>query len=304
MKYTDLAIESAEILRSSMPKNSSQIPGISIAEHKGLTGVLTTRITIETEDASRRMGKPCGTYVTIESQDFLQGEPEAAIALREAVATELSLLLPFHQRLKVLIVGIGNEKITPDSLGPHTISKVRITRPLFVTYEADSDTRQANVAALNPGVMAQTGIETAEIIRKLVEHLAPEAVICVDSLAARDPGRMNTTIQLTDTGIAPGAGAKNNRALLNKETLGCKVLAIGVPTVIHCQSLLNDPQAPDMIVTATNIDHVIHAFSTVIAEGLNLALHPGLSSENHSSSSQRSSTTPSPHSDLSYEAVL
>ena len=274
MIYTDLAIESASILQGG---SSQSISGVTVLETTGPHQILTTRISVDTEEASKKLHKPCGRYITIEAGDFLSGEPEVFEALSDVISTELRDLVPFHDQLKVLIVGIGNEKITPDSLGPHTISKVRVTRPLFLTYNAVSDTRMANVSALHPGVMAQTGIETAELVQRLVDLIQPEVLIAIDSLAARDPNRMNTTIQLTDTGIAPGAGTKNHRAHLTKETVGCSVVAIGVPTVIHCQALLNDANAPDMIVTATNIDQVIHEFSSVIAEGLNRALHPGLS---------------------------
>ncbi|MBQ8590611.1 MAG: GPR endopeptidase [Firmicutes bacterium] len=273
MIYTDLAIESASMLNAAPDPSSS---GITVHEASPSPDVKITRITIDTEEAASAMHKPCGTYITIESPDFLQERPEITQALREAVAAELTRLVPFHPCRKVLIAGIGNEKITPDSLGPHTISKIRVTRHLFVEYEAESDTRQTNVAAIHPGVMAQTGIETAEILHRLVDFLKPDVLIAVDSLAARDVSRMNTTIQITDTGIAPGAGTKNHRVHLTKETMGCQVIAIGVPTVIHCQALLNDPEAPDLIVTGTNIDQVIHDFSSVIADGLDLTLHPGL----------------------------
>lgn len=273
MIYTDLAIESAAILQKDV---ANKIPGTTIRDQQDSHGIKTTWISIDTQEASAQLHKPCGTYITIESQEFLDGEAEIADATSEAVARELKTLIPFHDKLKVLIVGIGNEKITPDSLGPHTVSKVQVTRHLFETFGAESDTRMANVAAIHPGVMAQTGIETAELIRRLVDLLHPEVLIAVDSLAARDLKRMNTTIQITDTGIAPGAGTKNHRTHLTKETIGCKVIALGVPTVIHCQALMNDPEAPDLIVTVTNIDQIIHEFSTVIAEGLNRALHPGL----------------------------
>ena len=273
MLYTDLAIESAAMLKSTLKRH---IPGISLEESRGSHQILTTTITVTTKEASLQLHKPCGTYITIETPELLSEELSAAEATSEAIAAELRTLIPFHDRLKVLIAGIGNEKITPDALGPHTISKVRVTRHLFLTYEAESDSRMANVSAIHPGVMAQTGIETADLIRRLIDLVHPEVLIVVDSLAARELERMNTTIQITDTGIAPGAGTKNNRAHITKETVGCRVIALGVPTVIHCQALLNDPEAPDMIVTATNIDQVIHQFSTVISEALNRVLHPGL----------------------------
>lgn len=276
MKYTDLALESANLLKAQLDSTDGSLPGVSVDEDRYSEDVLVTRIAVETELASVQMQKPRGTYITIEAKHLLEGNPDVADQVIQAIATELSRLVPFHYYLKVLIAGIGNEKITPDSLGPHTVSKVRVTRHLFLAYNCDGDPEQANVAAINPGVMAQTGVETAEILRRLVDFLKPDALIAVDSLAARDVNRMNTTVQMTDTGISPGAGMKNHRAKLTKETVGCPVIAIGVPTVIHCQALLNDETAPDLIVTATNIDQVIHDFSSVIASAIDRALHPGL----------------------------
>lgn len=276
MKYTDLAIESAKLLKVQLDSADGSLPGVTVKGDHPSKNVSVTHITVETQEAAQKMNKPCGTYITVESPQLLQGDSQIVCETRKALSKELSRLVPFHYHLKVLIAGIGNEKITPDSLGPHTVSKVRVTRHLFLAYDCDGDPEQANVAAINPGVMAQTGVETAEILRRLVDFLKPDALIAIDSLAARDVNRMNTTIQMTDTGISPGAGTKNQRAELTKETVGCPVIAIGVPTVIHCQALLNDDQAPDLIVTATNIDQVIHDFSTVIADGINEALHPGL----------------------------
>ncbi len=288
MIYTDLAIESAAALQSD-PGNAAGLSGVTIDEDRFSDDVLVTRIVVEEEEAARRMGKPCGSYITIESKQLLSDSQSSARKTSRALARELSRLIPFHDHLKVLAAGIGNEKITPDSLGPHTVSKIRVTRHLFLMYDCDGDPEQSNVCAINPGVMAQTGVETAEILRRIVDFIRPDALLAVDSLAARDIDRMNTTIQMTDTGISPGAGANNRRAQLTKDTVGCPVIAIGVPTVIHCETLLQDSlpeaaqniglpplKAPDLIVTAANIDQVIHSFSSVIAEGIDFALHPGL----------------------------
>lgn len=276
MKYTDLAIESASLLKDRLHPRDGSLLGVCVREEALSDDVLLTRVVIKTKEAAQKMQKPPGVYITLEAKRLLEGNPKITEEVIQALASELSQLIPFHDHLKVLIAGIGNEKITPDSLGPHTISKVRVTRHLFLAYQCEGDSKQANVAAISPGVMAQTGVETAEILRRLTDFLKPDFMIVIDSLAARDVNRMNTTIQMTDTGISPGAGTKNYRAQLTEKTVGCPVIAIGVPTVIHCQALLNDENAPDLIVTATNIDQVIHDFSSVIAEAINRALHPGL----------------------------
>ena len=192
------------------------------------------------------------------------------------------------------MVGLGNEKVTPDSLGPHTVDKIKITSHLFEIFEADGDWEMANVSGFNPSVTGITGIETADVIEKITGLVKPDAVIVVDSLAAKNLKRMSTTIQISDTGIEPGAGMGNRRKAIIKDTLGCKVIAIGVPTGIDSRTLIAEAaeeiEGPDlektrsylenrkmdMIVTSTDIDEIIKDFSDIISNGINITLHPGI----------------------------
>ena len=212
----------------------------------------------------------------------------------KALSEELKKLIPFHYYLKVLVVGLGNEKVTPDSLGPNTIDKVKITSHLFRIYDADGDFEMGNVSGFNPSVTGITGMETAELIEKVVSLVKPEVVVVIDSLAARNIERMSTTIQVSNTGIEPGAGMGNRRKAINKETLGCKVIAIGVPTVIDSRTLILEAAESlqnfeqqrleayfkeknlDMIGTSTDIDEIIKDFSDIISKAINITLHPGI----------------------------
>ena len=191
-------------------------------------------------------------------------------------------------------MGLGNEKVTPDSLGPHTVDKVKITSHLFKIYDCDGDWEMGNVSGFNPSVTGVTGMETAEVIEKVVQLVKPEVVIIIDSLAAKDIRRISTTIQVCDTGISPGAGMGNRRKEISENTLGCRVISIGVPTVIDSRTLILDAAegiAPwnekeverylssrelDMIVTSTDIDQIIQDFSQIIADAINITLHPGI----------------------------
>lgn len=292
IRRTDLAIENKEMFEEGNGEGSS-IPGVNVdTEHYG-DDVAVTRITIEDEQGSAIMNKPQGKYITVEIKEGVNGSQEVKEMASKAVAAELARLIPFHYYLKVLVIGLGNEKVTPDSLGPHTVSKIRVTRHLFLHYEVDGDEEQSNVSALNPGVMASTGMESGDLIHRAAEISNPEVILVVDSLAARNIERINTTIQITDTGIAPGAGMGNHRKELTPESMGRKVVAIGVPTVIDAGTMVLDSlsnylsdsaraeeyiqQAKlDMIVTPSDIDEVIHDFSEIISSAINIALHPGI----------------------------
>lgn len=193
----------------------------------------------------------------------------------------------------MLVIGLGNDKVTPDALGPYSVSKMKITRHLFLMYDCDGDPEMANVSGLIPGVMGTTGIETAELIKQAVSIVEPEVVLIVDSLAARDIKRVNTTIQINDTGINPGSGMGNNRKEISEETIGRKVISVGVPTVIDANTLVIDAlsgfkeaedkieayiaQNPqELVVTSTDIDLVIKDFSDIISNSVNITLHPGI----------------------------
>ena len=290
---TDLAIENKEMYDESRG-NQGEIPGVGVDIQDYSDKVKVTRITVKDEVGSRIMGKPCGSYITIEAEDIVGAEKKEKKEVACAVAEELKRLIAFDYHLKVLVVGLGNDKITPDSLGPHTAGKVKITRHFFLMFDADGDEEMACVSGIIPGVTGSTGLETAEMIKKAAEIAKPDVIIAIDSLAARNLERISSTIQISDTGISPGAGTGNMRTALNRETLGIKVVAIGVPTVIDAKTLIIDSldgylenadsaenfvdeRGIRMIVTSTEIDQVIEDFSDIIAEAINRTVHPGLS---------------------------
>ncbi len=289
---TDLAIENKEMYDESQG-NQGEIPGVSVDVQDYSDRIRVTRITVKDETGSRIMGKPCGSYITVEAEGAAGAEEEEKKEIARICAAELKKLIPFHYHLKVLVVGLGNDGITPDSLGPRTAEKVKITRHYFLMFGADGDEEMACVSGLRPGVTGSTGLETADMIKKAAEIADPDVIIAVDSLAARNVERISNTIQICDTGISPGAGTGNMRTALNEDTLGVKVVAIGVPTVIDARTLildsldgyLTDAAAAEafvdkkgisMIVTSTEIDRIICDFSDIIAYAVNLTLHPGI----------------------------
>lgn len=289
---TDLAIERKEILDENN-ENNSQIEGLTIKKVDYGEDVVATRIAITNRLGSLRMQKPIGNYITIEAKGIIDENEKVKDHVIAAVAGELKEMIKFHYNLKVLVAGLGNKQVTPDSLGPEAAAKVRITRHLFVIFEADGDDEMSSVSCVIPGVTATTGMETADIVKKAVELSSPEAVIVIDSLAARNIERVSTTIQITDTGISPGAGMGNRRTGINEETVGTKVIAIGVPTVIDAATIVRDVLNDNshtaneideyierfdqqMIVTSTEIDMIIKEFSDIIASGINKTLHPGI----------------------------
>ncbi|MDO4545445.1 MAG: GPR endopeptidase [Bacillota bacterium] len=293
MKYrTDLAIERKEILDGEN-KGAAEIEGVTMEKEDYEGGVKATRIAITSLAGEARMEKPMGNYITIEAEGILEEKEGIKDKVEHAIAVELKKLINFHYHLKVMVVGLGNRAVTPDSLGPVTASKVRITRHLFIMFEADGDDEMSCVSCIVPGVTATTGMETADIIKKAVELSEPEVVIVIDSLAARDIERVSTTIQITDTGISPGGGMGNTRTGINEDTVGAKVIAIGVPTVIDATTIIRDALADNMdsaesiekyieeydrqmIVTSTDIDMLIKDFSDIIANGINKTIHPGI----------------------------
>ena len=192
-----------------------------------------------------------------------------------ALADQLSRFVKHSYYLKTLVIGLGNPEVTPDSLGPSVLAKTCITRHLFQIYECDGDDEYSNVCGLAPGVTATTGLETADIIEKMVKMTEPDAVIVIDALAAREIERVSTTIQISNTGISPGAGMGNYRKELSRQSLGTEVIAIGVPTVIDADRLLKNKNV-DMVVTPSDIDTVIDVFSNIISSAINICLHPGI----------------------------
>lgn len=221
---TDLAIEA----RESYQGTNVEIKGVILEEeYKKEGNINLTKVRIETEEGARAMGKPIGTYITLESANLRQPEPEDIDSIKKELAEQISGLL--HGKKKVLVVGLGNREATPDSLGPRTIEKINVL-----------GRKGWEIRAIAPGVMAQTGMETARMVKGIVAEMKPEILIVIDSLAARSAKRLVSTIQLTDTGIHPGAGVGNHRQALNKETLGVDVIALGIPTVIESATIVSD----------------------------------------------------------------
>lgn len=288
---TDLAVETEQLLGEAR----QQAQGYIKKESRIDDDISITEIEITGAEGEKAFGKPRGTYITLEVNGILEEKDGIKERAARALADRLKELIKFDYFLKVLVVGLGNEKVTPDSLGPHTVDKVKITSHLFRIFECDGDWEMANVSGFNPSVTGVTGMETADLIERTVGLVNPNAVICIDALAAKDIGRLSTTIQVCDTGIFPGAGMGNNRKEISEKTMGCRVISIGVPTVIDSRTLLieasekiNDPlvekqleeymknREMDMIVTSTDIDAIIKDFSDIISNAINITLHPGI----------------------------
>ncbi len=233
-----------------------------------------TTIQIRTEEGAKVMERPIGTYITMELPELLQEEEELKEKAERELEKQLRALLAEKAAEHILVVGLGNREVTADAIGPLTIDQLLVTRHLFPVEKEASEQlkRYRKVSALVPGVMAQTGMETMELLRGIVEETHPDIVLVIDALAARSPKRLNTTIQLTDTGISPGAGVGNNRKQLNKETLGCPVIAIGVPTVLDAVTIARDDVAEDvtsLFVMPRNIDSSVQYVSELLAGGIN-----------------------------------
>ena len=289
---TDLAMESFD------SASESSIPGVRV-NHWNATDVRMTEVIIQDPETAQQLGKPCGTYLTMECGLLRERDPEARMAMSSLLGEELARMLHVDSSAPVLVIGLGNRFITPDSLGPLTIDRTLVTRHMIGAGFAPENMRC--VSAISPGVLGVTGIETMEMVHSLVNRIQPQAVICIDSLAARESSRIGSTIQLADTGIQPGAGVGNHRSPLTRETLGVDVIAVGMPTVVYAATLARDAfaaisdRSPDeealtdlerellgqdigeMIVTPREIDAIVKSAAGMIASGVNAALHPQLS---------------------------
>ena len=243
-----------------------------------------TRLHIRTDRAARALGKPQGAYITVEVPPLTDNEETLGKAAG-LVANELTALLPAEG--SVLVVGLGNRAITPDALGPESADMVLATRHIggeFARSVGLDDLRPT--AVLTPGVLGQTGTESGEIVRGVCTVVHPVAVVVVDALAARSVARLGCTVQLCDTGIAPGSGVGNNRQPLNAETLGVPVIGMGVPTVVDAATIAREfsdrgEEAPDltprgaqMMVTPREVDVLIHRAARLVAMAINGALQP------------------------------
>lgn len=240
--YTDLAVEAHGVFGAHAVADGIGIPGVHV-ETQQIGPASVTRMLIETPQAAQAMGKAQGFYSTVESPALRERNQEVHQEIAGVMAEEVAHLL---QRLGIgpedplLAVGLGNWNSTPDALGPKVVSHLLVTRHLHQMVPPEVRGGLRPLAALSPGVLGITGIETAEIILGVVQRIHPAAVICVDALAARKTERLGTTIQMADTGIHPGSGVGNKRFSITRETLGVPVVAIGVPTVIHAGTIISD----------------------------------------------------------------
>ncbi len=293
---TDLAVEAREIAQG-----AGRLEGV-VSEEETHGRVRLTRVKVLDEKGHQAIGKPPGTYTTVEVPDLGDAEDETFFNAMETVAGELGAMLQPAGDGLVLVAGLGNSAMTPDALGPRCIHNVLVTRHVAGELRKIAGMEDMRpVAALAPGVLGQTGVEAGEIIRALVQRIRPVAVIVVDALASRRASRLGNTIQLADTGIVPGSGVGNARDAINCETLGVPVISVGVPTVVDAATLAVDlldsagipaddsqkdrlrgcagPGGVPMFVTPRFIDMIVEHASRLTGFAINRALNPSVSVE-------------------------
>lgn len=242
---TDLAVEEKE----SFSGDGGEISGVSLREwERKDTNIKLTEVKILDEHGSKAMGKPKGTYITLEASQLSDTDESYHEEVSEELADQLRRIIDSlnmkkeNHQMNVLVVGLGNASVTPDALGPRVLGNLQVTRHLKSQYGEDfcKERQLPILSGIVPGVMAQTGMETAEILTGIIRETKPDLLIVIDALAARSIRRLGTTIQLTDTGIHPGSGVGNHRHSLTRESLGVPVLAIGVPTVVGAAAIVHD----------------------------------------------------------------
>ncbi len=236
-RRTDLALEAHEI-----NAEKGQADGVIVNESE-VDGVKVTVAEVKPGEGERLTGKPAGVYTTIDIGKVWQYDSERFNQTATVLSGEINKLMPQERPEDkcVLVAGLGNMEITPDSIGPRVVSKVIVTRHIRVlNRELYDKVGFGNLAAVSPGVLGQTGIESAEIVKSVVDKIQPLCVILVDSLSSRKLSRLATTVQLCDTGLRPGTGVANNRAELNSQSLGVPVVSIGIPTVVDAATLAYD----------------------------------------------------------------
>ena len=288
-RRTDLALEAKELWTESAEKET-KLEGVR-ARDSLREGYQVTTVDILDEQGASSLGKPVGSYVTVQLDALARREEDAFGRAARAIAAELNGLLKLPEEATCLVVGLGNRAITPDAIGPGVADHTMVTRHL-VEQAPEHFGSFRPVAALAAGVLGTTGVESGELVKAVAEKIRPGYIIAVDALASRSMDRVCTTVQLANTGIVPGSGVGNHRAALNRETLGVPVIAVGVPTVVDAGTLAADilaeagqegldPEAlagagEGLMVTPRDIDQRVADLVKVIGYGINLALQPGL----------------------------
>lgn len=287
---TDLALEAKELWEESAGR-TTRLRGVMARESKA-GGVDITSVEVLNEEGAQALQKPVGRYVTLELTAFGKKQRDSLERSAEVLASQLQKLMKLKRGQTVLVAGLGNEAVTPDAIGPKVARQLLVTRhlvsempTLFGSYRP--------VAAVTPNVLGLTGLESAEVVAGVVDRIRPDCIVAVDALAARDLRRVCTTIQLSDTGIAPGSGVQNARAEFTQRRFGVPVVAVGVPTVADVETLLTDVVGAEeahsraeemsggrpMIVTPQDIDAQVDRISKLVAWGINLALQENLDVE-------------------------
>ena len=264
-RRTDLALEAQELWKESAEK-TTRLPGVR-ARNRKREGWPITRVEILNDTGAKALGKPVGTYVTVDLTAFRDRREDFFGRAVRALGAELRELLP--QEGTALVVGLGNRAMTPDAVGPQTLDHLLVTRHLLRAMPQQFSGLRP-VAAVRTGVLATTGLESAELVRGAAETVQPDFIVAVDALAARRMARVCATVQVSDTGIAPGSGVGNRRMALNEESLGVPVFAVGIPTVVDA-----DPRA-GLFLTPRDIDQRIRELGRLLGYGITLALQPSL----------------------------
>lgn len=314
MIRTDLAYEAHELLSKNLAR---KIDGVSLDSVKYEHGEVI-KMEIKDEESEKKIGKKKGNYLTYETNSFKNLDINTRKEIIGIIAESIKDLGDFNNE-RILVVGLGNRKITADALGPKVVEKIKITRHIFKAYNKSYDEDYSEVSTFIPGVMGTTGIETINSIKGIIDKIHPTLLIVVDSLASRKMRRLCSVIQLTDAGIEPGSGIGNMQGSINKETTGVKVVAIGIPTVVDTATIVNDtielmqdkikektndsekvfgvlgnlnksekhifikevltPLYNNTFVTPNEIDEIIETLSNIVSSAINVALHPGITLE-------------------------
>ena len=305
---TDLALERRDIFQKS--NNLNQIDGVETEEQVINENLKVSKVKITNSHGEQAIGKPIGDYITIDIKNLKIAEEEEIQKSAEILSNELKTIISKHISYKddILVAGLGNLYVTPDSLGPKVVTDIEITRHIIKYLPQYIDENARPVSAISPGVLGTTGIETLEILEGVIDKIKPKLLIVIDALASRSIERISSTIQLSDTGIVPGAGVGNTRKELSQKTLGIPVIAIGIPTVVESAVLVNDcldlfitklqeeaksneylnnlkeqdnyeeikealnPNDYNMIVTPKEIDELIKNMANIVARGINLSV--------------------------------
>ena len=305
---TYLASERRDIYRKA--NKLEEINGIQAEQQKVNDNILIERVKITNEEGERAIGKPIGDYITIDMKNLKIAQDEEIEEASKALTDELVKIIDKHidKQGEILVVGLGNVYVTPDSLGPKVINEIEVTRHIieYLPQYVEKGTRM--VSAISPGVLGTTGIETLEILKGIVDNIKPKLIIVIDALASRSIERISSTVQISDTGIVPGAGVGNARNEISQNTLGIPVVAIGIPTVVETAVLVNDclslfieklqeeaksneylnnlkeednyekiketliPKDYNLIVTPKEIDDLVENMTSIVARGINMSL--------------------------------